>query len=231
MKRSLPFIIIGAVLLLAVGIGWKMSARYGPSGEKSPGPEMPRALAPEVSRAPAPAPGKPVPGRVVTIEEFGDYQCPPCGLLYPELKKIEAEYGSSVRVVFRHLPLTKIHENALLAAQAAEAARLQNRFLEMHDRIYLNQKKWAEEADARPVFLGYARELGLDATRFARDIESPEVDNRINADTQLAVTRGVTGTPTLLLEGRQLRPEATTPEGIRAAINFLLATKAPPPAG
>ena len=232
MKRSLPFIIIGAVLLLALGIGWKMSARYG-AVEKSPSLNVttppastgPASKAP-ASTAPAPTRVKPPTGHVVTIEEFGDYQCPPCGLLYPELKKIEAEYGSNVHVVFHHLPLTGIHKNALAAAQAAEAARLQNRFVEMHDRLYLNQKKWADEADARPVFLAYAREVGLDISRFTRDMDSPEVKNRINSDTQLAVTRGVTGTPTLLMEGHQLRPEATTPEGIRRAIDFLLAQKA-----
>jgi protein-disulfide isomerase len=221
MRRSLPFIIIGAVLLLAVGIGWKMLAKHG-SGSNSAIPATP---------APGPVKPKPPTGVVVTIEEFGDYQCPPCGLLYPELKKIEAEYGSNLHVVFRHLPLTRIHKNALAAAQAAEAARLQNRFEEMHDRLYLNQKKWAEEADPVPVFVGYARELGLDSGRFTRDMASPEVNNRITADSQQAVSRGVTGTPTLLIEGHQLRPEATTPEGIRRGIDFLLAKKASAPAG
>lgn len=237
MKKSLPFIIIGAVLVLALGIGWKMSARYGAvekssslnvsSAPASTGPasKAPASAGPG-STATAPTGVKPATGHVVTIEEFGDYQCPPCGLLYPELKKIEAEYGSNVHVVFHHLPLTRIHKNALAAAQAAEAARLQNRFVEMHDRLYLNQKKWADEADARSVFVGYAREMELDITRFTRDMDSTEVNNRITSDTQLAVSRGVTGTPTLLMEGHQLRPEAATPEGIRRAIDFLLVQKA-----
>jgi len=222
MRRSLPFLIIGAVLLLAVGIGWRMLARHG-SGANS--------AVPGVSTVPGPPKVKPATGQVVTVEEYGDYQCPPCGLLYPELKKIEAEYGSNLHVVFRHLPLTRMHKNALAAAQAAEAARLQNRFLEMHDRLYLNQKKWADEADARSVFVGYARDLGLDVGRFTRDMAGPEVNNRIAADAQQAVSRGVTGTPTLLIEGHQLRPEATTPEGIRRGIDFLLAKKASPPSG
>ena len=222
MKRTLPFIIIGAVLVLAIGIAWRMSARYGTREQ----PATPNLVAPPIVKTTPPSAGvKPASDRVVTIEEFGDYQCPPCGLLHPELKKIEAEYGKNVHVVFRHLPLTNIHKNAMAAAQAAEAARLQNRFLEMHDRLYLNQKNWADAADARSVFLGYARELGLDTTRFTRDMNSPEVNNRITSDTNLAVSRGVTGTPTLLIEGHQLRPEATTAEGIRRGIDFLLAQK------
>src|SRR5687767_882159 len=98
MKRSLPFIIIGAVLVLAIGIGWRMSTRYG-AGEQ---PATPNLIAPPIVKTTPPSAAvKPPPtGRVVTIEEFGDYQCPPCGLLHPELKKIEAEYGSSVHVVF-----------------------------------------------------------------------------------------------------------------------------------
>ena len=88
----------------------------------------------------------------VIIEEYGDYQCPPCGQLYPELKQIETEYGDQVKIVFRHFPLMKMHKNALLAAHAAEAARNQNKFWEMHDRLYRNQKEWSELADPRPVF-------------------------------------------------------------------------------
>src|SRR5260370_9482322 len=80
----------------------------------------------------------------VVLEEYGDYQCPPCGQLYPELKQIEKEYGDQVQIVFHHFPLTRMHKNAMAAARAAEAARNQNRFWEMHDRLYRNQKEWAE---------------------------------------------------------------------------------------
>lgn len=217
MKRSLPFIIIGAVLLLAVGIVWTLIRGKQAGGEMTAQPE---ATAPATPKVKLPT------GQFVTIEEYGDYQCPPCGQLYPELKKIEAEYGSNLRVVFKHLPLTQIHKNALGAAKAAEAAGRQNRFWEMHDRLYLTQKTWADEADARPVFLGYARDLGLDMARFTRDMDSREVEERIAADAKQAQAQGITGTPTLLIEGNQLRPEATTPQGIRRGIDFVIARKA-----
>lgn len=217
MRRSLPFVIIGAVLVLAVGILWvKLHARQGGVASS--------ALA-NVATAPAAAKVKPATGKFVTVEEYGDYQCPPCGLLYPELKKIEAEYGSNLHLVFHHLPLTGIHKNALAAAHAAEAAGRQNHFWEMHDRLYLNQKAWSDRADARSIFIEYARQLGLDIERFTRDMDSPEVDSRITADSQQAASRGIAGTPTILVEGRQLRPEATTPDGIRQGIDFMLAQK------
>ncbi|MDX6612745.1 MAG: hypothetical protein QOD75_1931 [Blastocatellia bacterium] len=184
---------------------------------------------PPVASTPATPKPRPASGQVVTLEEYGDYQCPPCGLLYPELKKIEKEYGGNLHIVFRHLPLTQLHKNALAAAHAAEAAGRQNHFWEMHDRLYLNQKSWAEEADARTVFIGYARELGLDVDRFTKDMDSPEVDAKITADSRQAEAQGITGTPTLVLDGNQLRPEATTPEGIRRGIDFLLARKGPAP--
>ena len=160
------------------------------------------------------------------LEEFGDYQCPPCGQLYPELKKIEAEYGDQVRIVFHHLPLPKLHKNAMAAAHAAEAARNQTKFWEMHDRLYRNQKEWSELEDPRPIFISYARELKLDIQQFTADMDSNLVDQRINADMQRAASMGITGTPTVLIEGQMLRYDATNPDGLRRGINLMLERKA-----
>jgi len=220
MKRSLPFIIILVVLLLAVGAVWKMWRANQPAAG-----ELPLPSASNSSSAPV-AQRRAIPGQTVTIDEYGDYQCPPCGLLYPELKKIESEYGSSVHLVFHHFPLTKIHKNAMAAAHAAEAAGRQNRFWEMHDRLYVNQKAWADEPDARPAFITYARDLGLNVDRFTSDMNSRDVDAKVAADFKEGEGRGITGTPTLLLDGNTLKAEATTPLGIRRGIDYLLARKA-----
>jgi protein-disulfide isomerase len=163
---------------------------------------------------------------VVTVEEYGDYQCPPCGLLHPEMKKIELEYGPRINFVFRNLPLPQIHKNALLAAKAAEAARLQNRFWEMHDRLYETQNAWKDEGDPRLIFTHYARELGLDTERFAQDMDGIDVQRRLTEDKQQADSLGIEGTPTVLIEGRQLKFESTTGEGIRKGIDLMLARKA-----
>src|SRR5207302_5987339 len=110
--------------------------------------------------------------------------CPPCGELYPDLKKIESEYGHQLHFVFHYFPLTGIHKNAMAAARAAEAARLQNKFWEMHDRLYRNQKAWVDEENPRPIFVSYARELGLNADQFQTDMDSNRVEQAIGADMQ-----------------------------------------------
>jgi protein-disulfide isomerase len=165
---------------------------------------------------------------VVTLEEFGDYQCPACGELHPSLKKFKEEFGAKLNFVFRNLPLTSIHKNALPAAQAAEAARIQNHFWEMHDLLYENQKLWQDDINPRTIFLKFAADLGLDTPRFARDMDDKQVKLRIEADQDAAAELGINGTPTVLIDGRQLRPEVTNPEGIRKGIEFLIGRKASP---
>jgi len=162
----------------------------------------------------------------LNIIEFGDYQCPPCGQLYPELKQIEKEYGDQVQIVFRHFPLMKIHKNALIAAHAAEAARNQRKFWEMHDLLYRNQKDWVDLADPRPVFVSYAKQLGLTLDAFDRDLGSNLIDQKISADMARGSAQGVNGTPTVFLDSHLLKYEATNLDGLRKGINVLLERKA-----
>jgi protein-disulfide isomerase len=164
----------------------------------------------------------------VTLEEFGDYQCPPCGVLHPTLKKLKQEYGANLNFVFRNLPLPTIHKNALAAAQAAEAARMQNRFWEMHDLLYETQDLWKDDINPRTIFIKFAGDLGMDAARFARDMDDKQVKMRIEADQQAAEELGIVGTPTLLIDGRQLRPEVTNPDGVRKGIEYTMGRKASP---
>jgi protein-disulfide isomerase len=235
MKRYLPFIIIAFVLVGAVvlaSILWRRGSSGGDSNAtfatttNQPAPLVTNSPAPTGS-APVAMPTKPnfKVSSPVVLEEYGDYQCPPCGLLYPELKKIETEYGNQVQIVFHHFPLSKLHKNALPAAHAAEAARNQKKFWEMHDRLYRNQSAWAEAADPRPIFVSYARELGLNLEQFRSDMESNQVDQRISADIQRGASLGVTGTPTVFLDTHLLRYEATNAEGLRRGINLLLESK------
>jgi protein-disulfide isomerase len=162
----------------------------------------------------------------VVLEEYGDYQCPPCGQLYPDLKQIEKEYGNQVQIVFHHFPLMKIHKNALIAAHAAEAARNQNKFWEMHDLLYRNQKEWSELADPRPVLVSYAKQLSLNLDAFNRDLESNVIDQKISADIQRGSSQGVTGTPTVFLDSNLVNYQATNLDGLRKGINILLERKA-----
>ena len=132
----------------------------------------------------------------VTVVEFSDFQCPFCGRASPTLDKIEEEYGDKVRIVFKHLPLS-IHPKARGAHAAAEAAHLQGKFWEMHDRIFENQRNLEPS-----VFEGYAEEIGLDMDRYRTDLDSDDVKKRIQADMAQARILGVTGTPGFFFNGR-----------------------------
>jgi protein-disulfide isomerase len=236
MKRYLPFIIIVVTLAVAVGVFsflWKRSSGASDANSTFAGtnPTMP---ATSTNNGPAPGQSSPQPlptkpnikvSSPVVLEEYGDYQCPPCGLLYPELKQIEKEYGDQVQIVFHHFPLAKMHKNAMAAARAAEAARNQNKFWEMHDRLYRNQKEWAEVDDPRPIFISYARQLNLNIDQFTRDMDSNQVEQRIIADIQRGTAVGVTGTPTVFLDTHLLKYEATNADGLRRGINLLLTSK------
>jgi protein-disulfide isomerase len=227
MQKYRPFLIIAIVLVAAVAAGALLlrsnqnrdSFTAVPTLQTSPpttpttGTEQQRAL-----RA----------GVVVTLEEFGDYQCPPCGELHPTLKKLKQEYGENLNFVFRNLPLTSIHKNALAAAQAAEAARMQNRFWEMHDLLYENQDLWKDDINPQATFWKFASDLGLDTARFGRDLGDRQVKMRLEADQEAAAELGINGTPTVLIDGRQLRPELTTPDGIRKGIEYIMGRKASP---
>jgi protein-disulfide isomerase len=237
MKRYLPFIIIIVVLAAVVGI-FSFTLRRGKGGDvesvlapaNSTQPALSQANPVTPAQTPADSAGLTKPNvkisSPIVLEEYGDYQCPPCGQLYPDLKQIEHEYGNQLQIVFHHFPLMKIHKNALAAAHAAEAARNQSKFWEMHDRLYRNQKEWAELDDPRPVFLSYARQLNLNAEQFKQDMESNQVEQRIGVDIQRAAAAGVTGTPTVFIEGIMLRYEATNLDGLRRGINLMLTKKA-----
>ncbi|MDQ2938434.1 MAG: thioredoxin domain-containing protein [Acidobacteriota bacterium] len=214
MKKYRPFLIIAAVLALAV-IGTVRLIRWERSRETF------TAVSPTSS--PTGLETKSSPSAVVTLEEFGDYQCPPCGALHPTLKKLKQEFGANLNFVFRNLPLATIHKNALAAAQAAEAARMQDRFWEMHDLLYENQDLWKDDINPRATFVKFAGDLGLDTTRFVRDLDDTQVQLRIDADQDAALKLGINGTPTILIDGRRLRDEATTPEGVRKGIEVMMA--------
>jgi protein-disulfide isomerase len=131
----------------------------------------------------------------VTVVEFSDFQCPFCSRALPVLKEIEQANGKEVRVVWKHLPLP-FHPNAMPAALAAEAARAQGKFWEMHDKLFANQQALSEASYAQ-----FAKELGLDLARFEAARKAPETRKRVDEDLAAATTAGVNGTPTFVVNG------------------------------
>ncbi len=207
-----PFLIIALVLLVAAaGTALLLkSNQRGDSSSRTTDTQSPDSAKKNASNT------------VVTLEEFGDYQCPPCGQLHPTLKKLKQEYGEHLNFIFRNLPLIKIHPNALAAAQAAEAARIQNHFWEMHDLLYENQSLWKDDINPRSIFIKFAADLGLNTAQFTRDLDDKQIQMRIEADMDAAAKQGIDGTPTILINGRQLRVEMTTPDGVRKGIELML---------
>ncbi len=220
--RHFEAAIVLAGLLSGVGTGWLAWH----SGSSQHAQQV--KLVEVTSRA---APGaqppnlKGIANAPVVLEEFGDFQCWPCKELYPTVKKVEADYGTRLGVVFRHFPITSLHKNALEAARASEAAAMQGHFWEMHDRLFEDQPSWSASGDPRSIFVGYARNLRLNVTRFVHDMDGTKVNARILADQERAKSLGVPGTPVVLINGHQVPFEAVTSGGLRAAIDAELERK------
>lgn len=150
----------------------------------------------------------------VLLIEYGDFQCPACGNMFPHVKQLKEQYKDKLTFVFRDMPLTNIHPNALAAATAAEAAGLQDKFYEMHDLLYQTQTNWANASvnDRAVLFENLAKQLGLDISKFKNDLTNPNIDQKIARDRSTANHFSITSTPTFVLNGQKL-PEATSASG------------------
>jgi protein-disulfide isomerase len=149
----------------------------------------------------------------VTLVEYGDYECPYCGMAYPVVKAVQRALGNQLRFVFRNFPLAEAHPHARLAAEAAEAAGAQGRFWEMHDVLFENQSA-LEPAD----IVGYAQSVGLDLTRFEQDIESGTYTKKVRDDFRSGVRSGVNGTPTFFVNGERYDGSWANQEGFIRAV-------------
>jgi Na+/H+ antiporter NhaA len=134
---------------------------------------------------------------IVTIVEYGDFECPYCGQAEPVLREVLAGHGD-VRYVWRHLPLTDVHPHAQLAAEAAEAAAEQGAFWPMHD-LLLRRQDALQLAD----LVGYARDIGIDADQFRSRLSTRAGAARVAEDTDSADLSGVSGTPTFFINNRR----------------------------
>jgi protein-disulfide isomerase len=134
----------------------------------------------------------------VTLVEYGDYQCPYCGLAYPIVKKLQKAMGSDMRFVFRNFPLKEAHPHAMHAAIAAEAVGLHGdpAFWKMHDRIYEHQ-----DALDDPELFRYAKGYDVPAAEVAAAFAGGPAADRVRADFRSGIRSGVNGTPTFFING------------------------------
>lgn len=160
----------------------------------------------------------------VTLVEFSDYQCPACGAYFPLVKQIVSDFTGQMNFVYRNFPLSQ-HQNAQIAAQTAEAAGKQGKFWQMHDLLFEKQNDWAQTGNARDIFIGYAKTLGLDTDKLNKDIDSDVVKNMISRDIDDGTAAGVDATPSFFLDGEKLT-NPTSIEDFRTIIKAAI-LKAP----
>lgn len=212
--------IIGGILLLSLAlvaamvlVGGKMTTKPVKLFEpiKVEQAELVRPEAPTLGSADAP----------VTIIEFADFQCPACAQTAPVLIELLTKYEGQVRLVYRHFPLVTTHDNAFLAAQAAEAAGRQEKFWVMNELLYARQKEWSALSDARERFTSYATELNLDQGQFVADLDHQELIDRIRLGLGDSEALGLTSTPTLFINGQ--RQDGLSSAALEAAIQAALA--------
>src|SRR6266508_6905667 len=218
MKRYLPFVIVGVVALATIGSGAMLYRAKRPQVVSIPENQM-LQKGDTVSAHVRGNPDAPV-----TLEEYGDFQCPPCGMFAAFLQQLEKEYDSRLRVVLRNFPLL-MHEHAREAALAAEAAGLQGHFWEMHDVLYREQAFWSYAPNARGLFESYAGTIGLNLDQFRKDIDSEKAKERVDSDHARGDSLGVKLTPTIFINNQPVDPKDKNPEGIHAAINAALEAK------
>ena len=135
----------------------------------------------------------------VAIVEFSDFQCPFCARSAAFTKEVTDAFPKDVKVVYKHLPLTQIHPNAMPAAKASVAAQNQGKFWEMHDELFANYNKLTPEN-----IKAAADKIGLDMKKFDKDMAAPETEKKIQEDMKLAAQIGVTGTPTFFMNGKRM---------------------------
>ena len=226
MKRFLPFLIIAVVGLVTVGLAAlvyrvKTQPASAPAATAAAGTSKP-AEAPEDPslhvRGPRSAP--------VTLEIYGDFQCPSCSTASQAIDELQKQDEGKLRVIFHEFPL-EMHRHAAEAAMAAEAAALQGKFWEMHDILYKYQLVWSRVNDINYFFESYAQSIGLDVARFRADRQSADVQAHVIEDGKIGQARGVKNTPTIFLNGTEIKA-VFTKDKLQEAIDAALAAKKGP---
>lgn len=165
----------------------------------------------------------------VTLVEYGDYQCPYCQAYYQTVDQVVQDYKSQITFQFVNFPLTSMHQNAFAAARAAEAAGKQGKYWEMHDQLYANNDSsgasgWVASTSPTTYFDQFAKNIGLNMTKFKKDYASSAVNDAVNADMAKGNKLGVDATPTFYLDGKKVTIANTT-DAFHKVIDAAIAAK------
>jgi protein-disulfide isomerase len=160
----------------------------------------------------------------LTVEIYGDFQCPTCAVTSMALDELaNNEFAGKIRIVYHEFPLS-IHSHSVQAAEVAEAAGLQGRFWEMHDMLYKYQDSWSRITNPNVFFDAYAQQLGLDMDRFRADRQSDEIEGKVIEEGNSGLERGVRNTPTIFINGVEAKG-AYNKDKLREVIEAALAKK------
>ncbi len=211
MNRT-PLLIIGIVLVIAVvgGALYYNSSKASPTPSNTNKPTNSTAAAkPSPIGIPANAPSGAnppeqmgSPNAAVTLEEFADFQCGACAGAHPTMNEIKSLYGSRIHFIYRNFPLEiAAHDKSYEAALAASAAGMQNKFWDMQNMLFSNQKAWTSDPTYKQIWKGYAQKIGLDMAKWENDMNGFGAKNRVEADIARGKAISITSTPTLFING------------------------------
>lgn len=139
----------------------------------------------------------------IKMVEFSDFQCSACAIAEPYVKKLRATYPDQVQFIYRHFPLPQ-HANSIEASTLAEAAGEQDKFWEMHDKLFETQTEWSDLPDATAFFLKLARDLNLDENKIKKALAENIFKSKLDDDMAEGQSLRVNSTPTFFLNGRKL---------------------------
>jgi len=140
----------------------------------------------------------------ITLIEYSDFQCPACAAYHPIVNQLLKTYGKNLYFIYRMFPLTNVHPNSHIAAQAAYAALKQGKFFDMADVLFNKQQEWADLQDTTTAFADYATMLKLDVSKFKTDTNSNEAKKYVNDSENQAQSEGINATPTFILNGNKI---------------------------
>jgi protein-disulfide isomerase len=186
----------GTITLILVALGGLMWLVSQPTTTKSESITVAPVSQQDITEGPKDA--------KITLIEYADFQCPACSAYHPIITQLLEEYKNKIYYVFRIFPLKNIHPNAQISGQAAYAAHKQGAFFSYDDELYNKQKDWSEEQDPREIFISYAKSLKLDINKFTKDMNSDEAKNFVNSQEKEALSAGIMGTPTFIINGQKI---------------------------
>ena len=157
----------------------------------------------------------------VQLVEFGDFQCPACGAAEPNVQQLLKDESDKVTFYFRNFPLVNVHQNANASANAAEAAAAQGKYWEMHDKLYQTQTAWSTLSDPTETFVGYAKDLGLDESKFRDAVTAKKFQSIIDQDVADSNALAVNATPTFYFNGEKYTGKSTYDE-LKAKVESLV---------